>query len=336
VSVENNCHASETECSTNGALVVPTLQTYDNPNGIDILYGLQFKGLTKNTRTVIRIDLTLNWNLDCGCTCKVSPGNTACQCPETVTPRKTHLSSSQKRSQQGKIFDPTHKRDNSQELGFDEFTVALYVNDYYVKNKYYSFPIQYMRFENRTLCRVVSCTDYTGCYTGTPTAKIDTYKDRGCDFVQVSCDDGDDETYDRCIPPIKPYKTPNMPPICIHTGWDEIQDSYCYYGNGFDCQDSCTGSNDTCVKDKFTGWCFESSACSVDALQQENLEAATSSKQLSVGSLSPLQVFGIIGGCIGFVVLVAVVIFVVVIYKKFFQDKSIHQDTIVSLQVPLN
>jgi len=286
-----------------------------------IFFVLQFNGLTKNTRTVIRIDLIVESNLDCGCWCELK-GTTGkdCACPESISPRTTHLSSA-KRDLQSDKFRPT--RDATRELGFDEMTVALFVNDYYINDDYYTFPVQYMPFDS--LCHFLNCQDYTGCYTAITPGKVgNTYKDRNCEFVEVSCDDGDDQTNDRCVPPRNPSST-NIP-NCIHTGLDEPLNGYCYYvdGPGYKCQQSCT-SDDDCDAG---GACYEID-CSVNALQQENLESANSSKHQSVGSLSPLQLFGIIGGCVGFVVMV---VFVVVIYKKFFQDA----DTIASLQVPLN
>jgi len=311
-------------------MVIPTLSSYEAQEDFP-LYALQFNGLTKNTRTVIRIDILIENDIACGCSCTVVPIGRQCQCPVVPTPRKTHLSSSMKRYHQAEGFNPTNPdRDSTRELGRDEFTVALFVDDYYVNGNYYTFPVKFVPFVSETLCNILSCTDYTGCYTGTAEGKIgNTYKDRGCEFVAVSCDDGDDKTYDRCVPPSYPYgeDEPKIP-ICIHSGWDDIQDSYCYYGDGFHCDLPCI-SDDDCDG----GACFESSECSVDVsfLQEEILESANSTTKHQSGSLKPLQLFGIIGGCI---VLVVTVVFVLV--KKFYLERSINEDTIASLRVPLN
>jgi len=419
LSVVNNCIASSTECSTGAAKVVPTLST-------DGRYEIFFQGLTKNSRTVFRIDLVIYSDLDCECSCHFRDGHTSCVCPFMSVPRKPHISGAKKRAQQSEM---SHRRDKTRELGRDEYSVALYINDYYVDDNYYTFPVKFIPFADNTLCQVLCCEDYTSCFTGTPSGKIrNSYKDRTCDYVEASCDDGDDETNDRCVPP-SPYDYErNMPPNCIHTPWDESLHGYCYYfdpeKNGYDCEYSCT-SNDDCETDGVCyeyddcsvdespqgdhgycyygddygydcetpctsdddcevdggcyeydefdcpdeqgeslygycyyedddygidcenpcafdddceyegGYCYEDdeSECSVDALQQENLESANNSKQQSVGSFSPLQLFGIIGGCVGFVVMV---VFVVVIYKKSIQVKSINEETIASLQVPLN
>jgi hypothetical protein len=314
-SVVNNCKSCKTECSM-GAMVVPTFSSYENENSVTV-FVLHFKGLTKNTRTVIRLDLLIECDLDCGCSCDIGPNDKiSCVCPASTTPRRTHLSGSKKRYQQQSGFDLTGS--NSKLIvGLDPYTVALLINDYSVNDNYYTFPEEFVLFADETLCKILSCDDYTGCFTGTVSGKIgNSYKDRSCEFVEVSCDDGDDETNDRCVPPRSPSSEPNMPPNCIHTGWDETLDGYCYYfiGKGYNCQQSCS-SDDDCEED---GGCYENTECSVHTLQQENLESANSSKKQSVGSLSPLQLFGIIGGCVGFIALVAVV----VLYKKFFQEKS--------------
>jgi len=324
-SVVINCDACETECSDNGAMVEPTFTYYEDEFN-EIIYVLQFSGLTQNTNTVIRLDIVIECNLDCGCSCDVQPDDkTTCVCPASTTPRRTHLSETRKRHQQQSESHPKWI------VGIDPYQVALLINDYYINDDYYTFPVLDVLFADGTLCEIVSCDDYTGCFTGSVSGKIgNSYKDRTCDFAEVSCDDGDEETYDRCIPPSQPNDEPNMPPNCIHTGWDETLDAYCYYLNqGYDCEYSCM-SDDDCDVD---GTCYESSDCSVIALQEENLESADSSKQQSIGSLSPLQLIGIIGGCVGFVVMV---VFVVVIYKKFYHEKSMSGDAIASLQVPLN
>jgi len=330
-SVVNNCKACKTECSANGAMVVPTFTYYPVLGGF---YVLQFKGLTKNTRTVIRIDLTIESDLDTGCWCKIYDGGAAvgCACPTSTSPRTTHLSST-KRDLPSKWYNPDRSRTLA--LGFDEFTVALFITDYYINDKYFKFPIQFLTFEK--LGNVLNCLDYTGCFIAiTPGRTENTYKDRTCEFVEETCDDGEDETYDQCVPPMIPNRKPNMPPNCIHTGWDDPFDGYCYYfDDGYNCEQPCTLDED-CEED---GGCYGSAPCtsdlgddnSVQGLQQEkNLESANSPKQQSVGSLSPLQLFGIIGGCVCLVVIAVVVIY------KFFQSKSINEQTIANLQVPFN
>jgi len=334
-SVENNCYAcNHTECSANGAMVVPTISTTGLIPYEGTFWILQFTGLSPNTRTVIRIDVLLESTLDCGCVCQMPPpGGTQslCVCPASVTPRTTHLSGTggggKRNIQSGIYYNP--KRDPTMDLGSDRYQVPLFINDYYLNDDHYTFPVQSVPFTPGTSCDILTCIDYTGCWTGSVGGKIkNSYLDRTCNFAPVSCDDGNPSTYDICVPPVYPLMKPYTPPNCVHTPLGVSLNGFCYFidGGGYNCKQPCF-SNSDCGTD---GVCYPTNC--VSALQEENLESATSgsNKHQSVGSLSPLQLFGIIGGCVCFVVIAVVVIY------KFVQSRSINQDTFANLQVPLN
>jgi len=358
-SVENNCYAcNKSECSANGALVVPNIfwyQVFDK----GLLWLLQFSGLTKNTRTVIRIDMVMGASLDCGCHCDYNPGaQSTCYCPAVVTPRSTHLSGGKRSTHLTRGKRSTHltrvqrsthlsggkrndqsapyynpNRDPTRELGIDEYTVPLFIDDYYLNDVHYTFPVKYLVFGtdalgSSTLCDVVSCVDNTGCFTGAPSGKINgSYKDRTCVWVEVSCDDGDPNTWDRCVPLNNP--DPQTTPNCVHTPMGVSLNGFCYYfdGDGYNCKEPCFSDRDC----ETAGICYQTNCA--NALQQENLELATDRKRQSVGSLSALQLGGIIGGCVCFVVVAVVVIYKLSQAK---QEMSINEDTFASLQVPLN
>jgi len=304
-SVVNNCQACKSECSTNGAMVVPTFSIDDI---YMFSYAIQLQGLTSNTRTVIRIDFVIECDLDCGCWCDVLPDKVVCSCPESATPRETHISQTKKRQRFNILFDP--------------YTVALLANDYYINDDYYTFTVMSVLFED-SLCDILNCEDKSSCYIGTVSGKIgNSYKNRTCEYVKVNCDDGDDETYDRCLPSLT-----GQDPTCLHTRSNVTLVGYCYYEeSGYDCEQTCT-SDDNCL---LGGLCFEIPGCSVDGIQQEILETANNPEHES-GSLTTLKIVGIVGGCVAFVVMM-----VVVIRKIFYHQHEINEDTMAALQVPLN
>jgi len=288
----------------------------------------------------------------------------------------------------------------------------LYITGYYVNDVNFPITTKMVTFTN--LCSVMSCNDYSGCYTGIITYTGNTYKDRSCTFEAVTCDDNNDCTKDVCIPTASIYHIPGIPPACIHrdicdesnegsiignclyTQIDYFYDykcneecysnndceeggicyenpfcsnkdtQYCYWDYyGFDCFAPCHGYQDCpgghcistpyCYSDQDTGYCYwdvsgfncqESctvhgqcgdGACHVSKsacrnnyyeLEEENSE----SRKKLIGGFTSAELGGIIAGCIGFVV---VVIVAVVIYKKLQQEKF-NEDTIATLQVPLN
>jgi len=218
-------------------------------------------------------------------------------------------------------------RDPTVELGRDRYQVPMYVNDYYVNGNHYTFPVQSVSFVYDTLCDVLSCLDYTGCWTGAVSPKIgNTYFGRTCNFAPVICNDGNSGTYDFCVPPVWPNYAPNMPPKCVYTPNGAALNGFCYYinGGGYNCQKRCFTDSNCGVG----GVCYPTNC--ISNLQDEELESANGAKHQSVGSLSPLQLFGIIGGCVCFVVVAVVVIY------KFIQARKMNEDTIASLQEPLN
>jgi len=215
------------------------------------------------------------------------------------------------------------------DLGSDRYQVPLFINDYYLNDNHFTFPVQSVPFTPGTSCDILTCIDYTGCWTGSVSGKIkNSYLDRTCNFAPVSCDDGNPATYDICVPPVYPLMKPNNPPDCVHTPMGVALNGYCYFidGDGYNCQQPCFSNND-CGTD---GVCYPTNC--VSGLQEESLATANggANKHQSVGSLSPLQLSGIIGGCVCFVVIAVVVIY------KFVQARSINQETFTNLQVPLN
>jgi len=386
-------------CSASGVYVEPSIteENYEYST-------LQFTGLKRNTRAVIRLDLIIQCDLDCQCSCYREEDEEHCYCGSTPIPRQTHISTAEKRD-----IEESHVV-MSDDIGYDPYQVVLYFTDYYVNGDYFPVSVKLVTFSN--LCGVLSCLDYTGCYTGVIQQTGNSYKDRICIFEDVSCDDGYDCTKDVCIPPAVPYfNKPRVPPACIHReicdesnlggsigncyynyeynchhycdSNDDCKEEggtclenpfcseetthYCYWKDyGFDCSTPCSDYQDCeggsctgtayCFSDQSTGhcywedygfdcstpcsdyqdcgdgaWCYVTTEChSSHELQEENSESAKS-KQLT-GGLTPAQLGGIIAGCVGFVVMVMVVVF---IYKKLHQEKF-NEDTIITLQVPLN
>jgi hypothetical protein len=127
-----------------------------------------------------------------------------------------------------------------------------------------------------------------------------------------------------------------------------VDEGYCKNGDGelfycysdvkesFDCSKSCyrsdCGDGERCLS---TIQC--SSKFKPHLMQQENSEMGESSKQQQqqMRGLSAVQLGGIIGGCVGFVV-IGILMIVVVIMKRKFNQQKINSEIIDTLQVPLN
>jgi len=116
----------------------------------------------------------------------------------------------------------------------------------------------------------------------------------------------------------------------------EGDDPHCYFAE--DAMYNCSG---TCEFDSDCGdggECLRTIQCTPNfplMLQQENSEVGESSskQQMTGAGLSSAQLGGIIGGCVGFV---GILMIVVVIVKRFQQQKFNTETIDIALQVPLN
>jgi len=124
----------------------------------------------------------------------------------------------------------------------EEYTTALQFNSYTVDGAYNQISTVYMNITN--ICDVFNCEDFTGCYTGVAAGKIDgTYLDRGCIWTPVSCDDGNPDTTDQCLPPYETIQVSNYPPNCIHVP-SNVNTGYCYYYEDWECDTVCYQDSD--------------------------------------------------------------------------------------------
>jgi len=178
---------------------------------------LEFTGLKANTNTVIRIDLTIECNINCGCGCPI--GDDKCTCGSTGYVRIDRVNTAHKR----------FIHEYQQFIGDESYSLAMVLNDYVVDGEENQIPSVFVNFTD--ICNVMSCIDYTGCYTGVVSDKAEgSYKDRYCIWEPVSCDDGDPCTIDQCLPPSEYEPVRNFPPNCIHIDSCESEQlsGYCY------------------------------------------------------------------------------------------------------------
>jgi hypothetical protein len=341
INVENNCVADKTDasktCTKCGATVVPSL-SYIKTGPV-----LELTGIKKNTRSVIRIDLSVGSDIDCDSHCiKESETGVWIELDVASLPyvRKSYVNSALKRYLQESQLNS----DWCTAIDRDIFVLVMFFNSYEVNGDYYQIPLVSVDFIN--ICQIIDCSDLSGCWNFHIPGQIGgTYKGRSCEWYPVSCDDGDSCTIDQCIPPINPTHE-HIPPNCTHIdscGSDEIS-GYCYdYNSGalwaWDCNNKCKSDADCAILGEDGIYCLfvDDGFCKsgeVEFLMQEEISEDESLKQqrMTGGGLSSIQLGAIIGGCVAFVSILMVVF---VIVKRSHQQK-INPEIIETLQVPLN